>query len=141
MKIEEGKYYRTRDGRKVGPMCDSGHADCIATNGEFSGGLWNFDGSPHFPHMEEDDSPTLIAEWVDEPETGTLAELNVKPGDVVMHEGGYDCKILERIPGVLAVWVVGEDRWGVDVRDSCQIYSIISRASQPDLASIRMEEI
>jgi hypothetical protein len=68
LKIEAGKYYRTRDGRKVGPMArkwdDREHPwgfgrelSCYTSYGErWKGGLGH----------EGDD---LIAEWTDEPPT------------------------------------------------------------------------
>ena len=62
--IEPGKYYRTRDGRKVGPMREVGYKskwpyeddDCFtyALDGSFSA----FDGEAH--------DRDLIAEWTDE---------------------------------------------------------------------------
>ncbi|MDX0007787.1 hypothetical protein GOB40_13700 [Sinorhizobium meliloti] len=64
--IQAGKFYRTRDGRKVGPMeqfYDDGK--CFESKGAMKGGLWHADGSAWFNGA--DDSPTLIAEWVDEP--------------------------------------------------------------------------
>lgn len=66
--IEAGKYYRTRDGRKVGPM-KKWHLGGWATNNNcpFKGGLWGDDGTAWFKGMK--DSPVLIAEWVDEPQT------------------------------------------------------------------------
>lgn len=61
MNLEVGKYYRTRYGRKVGPMVK--HINGFTWNG----GLWNRDGTPYYPDMEAKDSPTIIAEWIDAP--------------------------------------------------------------------------
>ena len=85
MKLEVGKYYRTRDGRKVGPIYlagreESGHPwQCKSTSKE-GAPCWTSEGLIGWKPVGKSD---LIAEWTDEPETGTLAELNVKPGDVV----------------------------------------------------------
>ncbi|WGG61911.1 hypothetical protein [Brucella intermedia] len=66
--IETGKYYRTRDGRKVGPMeiwnpavehpwRQQGGSAVFSAGGD----IWRDDGSSEY------DVPQLIAEWVDEP--------------------------------------------------------------------------
>lgn len=90
MKLEVGKYYRTRDGRKVGPMRDdypsnkgkhNWHTKCD----EFNHLLWSADGVNYEglnPNLD------LIAELTEE-QTGTLAELNAQVGDVVEWECGY----------------------------------------------------
>lgn len=70
LRIEAGKHYRTRDGRKVGPMVkwwtysDVRHpweADDLEDNG-----LWRDDGTSEY-------DPDLVAEWVDEPKKGCAA--------------------------------------------------------------------
>lgn len=67
LKIEAGKYYRTRDGRKVGPMevwpLGGWHAD--RAERPLNGGVWLGDGTAK--HVGAKDSPTLIAEWLVEP--------------------------------------------------------------------------
>ncbi|MBK0024217.1 hypothetical protein IAE29_21565 [Ochrobactrum sp. S46] len=67
LKIEAGKYYRTRDGRKVGPMevwCFGGwHSD--RAEHPLNGGVWLDDGTAKYAGAK--DSPDLIAEWADEP--------------------------------------------------------------------------
>lgn len=67
LKIEAGKYYRTRDGRKVGPMeawCFGGwHSD--GAEHPLNGGVWLDDGTAKYAGAK--DSPDLIAEWVDGP--------------------------------------------------------------------------
>jgi len=63
MKIEAGKYYRTRDGRKVGPMkgefgyCTSQEHGSKEWRGD--GKYWNGEGSGR--------DWDLIAEWTDKP--------------------------------------------------------------------------
>lgn len=61
MRIEEGKYYRTRDGRKVGPAkklyggrfeFDGAHSHCHASDGKYLG---------------RDSSLDIVAEWTEGP--------------------------------------------------------------------------
>ncbi len=67
LKIEAGKYYRTRDGRKAGPMeiwpLGGWHSD--RAEYPLNGGVWLQDGSAKYHGAK--DSPQLISEWVDEP--------------------------------------------------------------------------
>lgn len=102
LKIEEGRYYRTRDGRKAGPITLSGWRGLIAGKVEpvsptdpnhkaDTGPLWNLSDGTHgdrdsdepcvknLPHFD------LIEEWVDEPKVGTLDELKVQIGDRVQY--------------------------------------------------------
>lgn len=80
MQIENGKYYRTRDGRKVGPMVADGSKFWMNGKNALTDPEWSDDGTNFYPFSEECDD--LIAEWADE-RTGTLLELGVKVGDVV----------------------------------------------------------
>lgn len=72
MKLEVGKCYRTRDGRKVGPMRDSGccgdgvfHAKTgsCAYKGYYENGVERHGGGGN---------RDLIAEWTDAPESGSM---------------------------------------------------------------------
>ncbi|WP_157733211.1 hypothetical protein [Bosea sp. AS-1] len=70
LQIEAGKYYKTRDGRKVGPMEHWNfyneqffHAPSSELNGEY----WQKNGVNSEPHIGQDRDLDLIAEWVDEP--------------------------------------------------------------------------
>ena len=68
LKIEAGKFYKTRDGRKVGPMVRWSYSaehpweqqggSSVFTKG---GDIWRDDGTSEY------DVPPLIAEWIDEP--------------------------------------------------------------------------
>ncbi|MCK4205290.1 ribosomal protein L7/L12 [Brucella pituitosa] len=86
LKIEAGKYYRTRDGRKAGPMevwpLGGWHSD--RSERPLNGGVWLGDGTAK--HVGAKDSPTLIAEWVDEPVT--QAAPVAKPAIVALIENG-----------------------------------------------------
>ena len=72
MKIEDGKYYRTRDGRRVGPMRhDFGSIwDCRECYPNDSDYHWTTDGKSG--GAANADCPDLIAEWADTPDLTTL---------------------------------------------------------------------
>jgi hypothetical protein len=76
LKIEAGKYYRTRDGRKVGPMYKRG-GEWVCDNmiDEYIP-MWNLKtGVANFTtEGPKSDYPQydLIAEWADEPDTPKL---------------------------------------------------------------------
>lgn len=64
LRIEAGKFYKTRDGRKVGPMSkfyDDGR--CYSSDNLLRGGLWKPGGTAWFDGVK--DSPDLIAEWTE----------------------------------------------------------------------------
>ncbi|WP_158527096.1 hypothetical protein [Sinorhizobium meliloti] len=63
LQIQAGKFYRTRDGRKVGPMrkWDDDSFDVSVGDGR----LWRPDGLRYYRESRGDSD--LIAEWVDEP--------------------------------------------------------------------------
>jgi hypothetical protein len=70
MKIEAGKYYRTRDGWKVGPMllAKDAHLTCYRwTDRDNSFGKWDDTGEDGHATSFEDSIDDLIAEWTDEP--------------------------------------------------------------------------
>jgi len=98
MQIEAGKYYRTRDGRKVGPMAQSEWPECAHIEGQ--GGLWNWNGSPHFPFNEDTDSPYLIAEWTEAPTSPlrTVTRKKIVPGVygnvIVWNDGSGDVSVM-----------------------------------------------
>lgn len=97
LKLEAGKYYKTRDGRKVGPMVvwlDSDiegahkwHEGPEGGNRFVEGGdIWATDGTSKYG------CPTLIAECTEE-ETGPVRMVTRKEivegrfGDVIVNEG------------------------------------------------------
>ena len=77
MKIEEGKYYITRDGRKVGPM-EPFHNNWGELFGECEGNLWMNDSTGFEWRSPEQD---LVAEWKDETNTSGPA----LSGDTIDH--------------------------------------------------------
>jgi hypothetical protein len=65
VKLEEGKYYRTRDGRKAGPLYLTHGNTCMRGFVEGQPNLlrvWNLRGEHFFNQTEID----LVAEWVEE---------------------------------------------------------------------------
>lgn len=89
MKIEVGKYYKTRDGQKVGPMYSfSNHAETCRTlyaDVDDEARAFYIDGGKRRFMGNVGD---LIAEWVDEPVTGTLHSLKAKERDIVIDSNG-----------------------------------------------------
>jgi len=81
--IETGKFYRTRDGRKVGPYEHSFSNIWIAGKGNHSTARFA-DGRISHHHESPGD---LIAEWVDEPNSNDNAPATT-PAIVVLIEGG-----------------------------------------------------
>lgn len=74
MKIKSGHYYRTSDGRKVGPMTGEEYLEgglCEKLGDER---MWRYDGT-HKNEPEMSSADDLIAEWTDEPTTPDLAAL------------------------------------------------------------------
>lgn len=79
LKIEEGKYYKTRDGRKVGPFTRRTWTDGFpwdeSTEDEY---FWSDDGSCQVTSGGCND---LIAEWTDGPiVTETVTKTRIVPG-------------------------------------------------------------
>lgn len=62
MQLEVGKYYRTRDGRKVGPMCNFVSFRNMHPF-TYCGMLWTKDGIGYEGKVPDQD---IIAEWTDE---------------------------------------------------------------------------
>ncbi|MBD7990707.1 hypothetical protein H9643_07975 [Ochrobactrum sp. Sa2BUA5] len=81
LKIEAGKYYRTRDGRKVGPVTDRGGYYCANEMHYNSDGECGLEGR-HHPDQDWRDKHDLIAEWIDEP-VKVSAKPTLKRGDKV----------------------------------------------------------
>lgn len=85
--IRAGRYYKTRDGRKVGPMERNGSGQYYWLSSDDRDGLggymafWCEDGA-YYPYRK-DFHLDLIAEWVDEP---AVAETKFKVGDLVHYK-------------------------------------------------------
>lgn len=73
MKLEVGKYYKTRDGRKVGPMYKTGSEDKNMEFDDGSGNGWTKHGTWLNTCQNERD---LIAEWPSETSQSTLTAID-----------------------------------------------------------------
>lgn len=76
MKIEAGKFYRTRDGQKIGPFRV---AEGITLAYTGTGDSWHLDGR----YYRSCESPfDIIAEWTDEPTSPvrTVTRKEIEPG-------------------------------------------------------------
>lgn len=75
MRIEAGKYYRTRDGRKVGPITFRGN---LAGAPGFGLGTWYVnDGYAGRASTIAETKDDLVAEWIDE--AADAAEAQITP--------------------------------------------------------------
>lgn len=76
LKIEAGRYYKTRDGRKVGPLKTHGGSGLIVVFGD--GRVWELDGKARKACVSMSPYDDLIAEWHEATNVGaqvdTLAE-------------------------------------------------------------------
>jgi hypothetical protein len=111
LKIEAGKFYKTRDGRKVGPAFISGNIATFGSTGNYASAVWSDDGRS----SSRDDKLSLkdndiIAEWIDEPvakPSNDNAQPRFKVGDRV--------KCLKSYPGQFTAgkeYVVSADHFG-----------------------------
>ncbi len=73
MQLEVGKYYKTRDGRKVGPMYKTGSEDKNMEFDDGSGNGWTKHGTWLNTGQNERD---LIAEWPSETAQTTLTAID-----------------------------------------------------------------
>lgn len=88
--IREGRYYKTRDGRRVGPMRHEGWSDGEPWTADHWSRYWTDKGGRVVPLNEPDD---LIAEWPSDDTAGftvpicALEESEIAAGDWVKIEG------------------------------------------------------
>lgn len=94
--IEAGKFYRTRDGRKVGPA--TARTGDLYSDGPWRLDGWNYDNNGICSNLGGRDPKDLIAEWVDEPlataSTDAASNDNApvakfKVGDIVKRSGRF----------------------------------------------------
>lgn len=159
--IREGGFYRTRDGRRVGPMArGSGPAEFWVAPSRIEGryAAWFKDGQ-YFPighefHCTETEAFDLIAEWTDAapaPAEGTLRELDVKPGDVCCHvESGHEYRF-DGKPDSDGLYPVTRmnDPWGNGNKgqpdhiapDSPNTFRLVSRATATDADAATLQRV
>ncbi|WP_025593843.1 hypothetical protein [Agrobacterium tumefaciens] len=92
LKIEAGKFYRTRDGRKVGPAFVVGRCAVFGNGSNYASAVWADDGRS----SRRDDKLSLkdndiIAEWIEEPVVASNdnAKPKFKVGDIVTPSHGW----------------------------------------------------
>ncbi|PDS97555.1 hypothetical protein CO659_12910 [Rhizobium sp. S9] len=123
--IEAGKFYKTRDGRKVGPVTEEGYMDVYpfrVPGGPYGKVYIRKDGTANLG-MSEKESPLwdLIAEWVDEPAVAVAASndnaapAKFKVGDRVRFRADYGSPARGQLATVIAVNVWGNDGIQVDL--------------------------
>ncbi|PDT86535.1 ribosomal protein L7/L12 [Sinorhizobium sp. BJ1] len=71
LQIEAGKFYRTRDGRKVGPM--ETFLNMFSAKAEGTHRIFQADGTHGSQHVTNLPHLDIIAEWVDEPTVAVAA--------------------------------------------------------------------
>ena len=96
LQLQAGHYYRTRDGRKAGPLCPY-PGDCMKWTGEVEGSgfeSWGAQGSS-WDDRHREYPVDLVAEWTDSPEwqvtpdgppDGIDAETMAVPGGIAWRE-------------------------------------------------------
>lgn len=139
LKLEAGKYYRTRDGRKVGPMrhtdeywfgdvVDGPHGKAFLPDGNH--------GNEFISNQPEFD---LIAEWVDEPQENEPVTAATQPkfkvGDVVKFRDDYPGYARGQKATVIGINIWGDDGIQVEMDDGD-----ISTEDQSDLEAWMAEQ-
>lgn len=134
LKIEAGKYYRTRDGRKVGPFVNRKWTDGFpwdeSTEDAF---FWSDDGKCQ---VEENGRNDLVSEWTGTP-TGPVREVTRKEivpgvyGRVKVTNIGHDGPIK---PNWVRWSIYGGDDWdAAELRAAASVLIDLASAleSQP----------
>jgi len=86
LQVEVGKYYRTRDGRKVGPMELELDGDFMANHPDRHG--FTVSWQPNGKRYKCDPNIDLIAEWTDTPKTwGEMTDAEKGALLLAYHEG------------------------------------------------------
>ncbi|QTK78288.1 hypothetical protein AT6N2_C0379 [Agrobacterium tumefaciens] len=114
LKIEAGRFYKTRDGRKVGPAFIVGSCAVFGDRSNYASAVWADDGrSSHRGDKLSLKDNDIIAEWIDEPVVAKAkasndnAQPKFKVGDRV--------KCLKSYPGQFTAgkeYVVSADHFG-----------------------------
>lgn len=121
MKLEVGKYYRTRDGRKVGPIIPRPYSDEYYEPfmwADSAGGIWahNGENGNATGRLGEPDDGDLIAEWATHPSpvrtvTTTRQELVCgQYGIIDLHGVDKDMVQIRMVsPRLLKTWFTAGD--------------------------------
>ncbi|WP_174020446.1 hypothetical protein G6L89_007520 [Agrobacterium fabrum] len=93
LKIEAGKFYKTRDGRKVGPAYIVGSCAVFGNGSNYASAVWADDGrSSHRDDKLSLKDNDIIAEWIDEPvakPSNDNTQPKFKVGDIVTPSHGW----------------------------------------------------
>ncbi len=142
LKIEAGKFYKTRDGRKVGPAFIGGSTATFGTKDNWQSAVWVDNGraSPRNDTTELEND--IIAEWVDKPVVAIApAKSKFKVGDRVRHARIKRCSNGE-ITGVLP-WGRYRVNWRNDLGtcvDPAEILELVTPASAQPTAIVCLIE-
>ncbi|MBZ9659819.1 hypothetical protein LB523_12255 [Mesorhizobium sp. ESP-6-4] len=130
LRIEAGKFYKTRDGRKVGPM----EPEDDGWTGDHGRRMYLTNGERYFSFDRGGDDQ-LIAEWQDKP----VAAPKFKVGDRVKFRDDYgtSCAGKEATVVKIGVWGGGE---GVQVDQGCGAAGI-STEDEKDLRPVTVSSI
>lgn len=83
MQIVEGEYYKTRDGRKAGPVRPSDNLNNSPYQADLSDGSnWNYDANGKLTNFRSEQPEDLVASWVDTGpiRTETVTTRRIEPG-------------------------------------------------------------
>lgn len=90
LKIEAGKFYKTRDGRKVGPAFIVGSCAVFGNGSNYASAVWADDGrSSHRDDKLSLKDNDIIAEWIGDPvakPSNDNAQPKFKVGDLIRHK-------------------------------------------------------
>lgn len=128
--VKAGRYYKTRDGRKVGPLRDDwdiGPNRYHVTEGILTGQLWSISGKT--PSCESED---LVAEWVDEP----VAAHKFKVGDRVRCLKDYPGQFTAGYESVVRYYDAEDERLGVVSDDAGDENGIGASWFEPEPAAV-----
>lgn len=126
VKLEVGKFYKTRDGRKVGPVFMDGDNDPFVWFDQ-NGGCWAIDGEDGnaVGIIGSKTSGDIIAEWIEEPAMCEAECRGYKKVRVTKHVDGWPVGYIvwldENSPGKNECW--NDDcskRWFHRVGVSCE---------------------
>lgn len=87
MQLEVGKYYRTRDGRKVGPMYETGIKEDNMAWSDGIGPGWTRSGTVY---NYGEDGRDIIAEWQDDQQPDNMTAVqHLRNGVAILLEQGH----------------------------------------------------
>ncbi len=101
--IETGKFYRTRDGRKVGPA--TARTGGLGGDGPWRLDGWNYDNDGICSNLGGRNDKDLIAEWVDEPASNDnhpVAEQQAGTADITVTIGSDTTELEVSLDRVIA---------------------------------------